>query len=77
MGQQKVIIPPPFKQKAMMIEQVIPCIEKFVKETLLGRLEVAKVSLKKNGQLHNIDMKFSALSIGPNLSRTTSTSRIM
>ena len=45
---------PPFKKVAMMIEHMIPCVDKFSKETLLGRLEVEKVTLKKGGDFPKI-----------------------
>ena len=60
----------------MMIEQVIPWALMFSKETLLGRLEATKFSLRQNGDLHRIETTLSALSMKPSLSRSTSTSGI-
>ena len=57
-----------------MIKQVIPSVDKFSKETLLGRIEVAEVSLRQNGDLPGIETTLSALSMKPSLSRSTSTS---
>ena len=57
-----------------MIEQLTPCLDKFSKETLLGRLEVAKVNLKKSGDFPKIEIAFNAMNIRPILSRRARTS---
>ena len=58
-----------------MIEQVIPCTEKFSKETLVGRLEAVEVNQKQNGDFLKIEIAFNTLSMRPSLSRSVSTSR--
>ena len=55
-----------------MIEQVIPCTPKFSRETLLGRLKATKMNLRLSGELPRMETAFSALSIRPTLSRSTS-----
>ena len=63
---------PPFKTIAQMIQLMIACIEKFTKETLLGRLEAEKLDLKQFGELTTIEIAFSALNVKPSLARNTS-----
>ena len=51
---------------------LISCTKDFTKETLLGRLEAIENKLRQSGELTRIETTFSALSIWPNLSRSTS-----
>ena len=44
----------------------------FTKETLLGRLEAAKLDLKQSGELAKVETTFSALSVRPSLAKRTS-----
>lgn len=57
-----------------MIDQVIPCTKKFTRETLLGRLEVEKMSLKNSRDFPRVEFFFSTLSVCLSLSRSVSTS---
>ena len=54
---------PTYKKIVQMIEQVIRCTEKFTRETLLGRLEVAKIILRQTGYFPRIETTFNALSV--------------
>ena len=56
-----------------MIELLIPCIEKFSRETFLGRLESIEESLRQSRELTRVEITFSALSIWPSFSRSVST----
>lgn len=56
-----------------MIKLLIRCIEKFTKETLLGRLEAAESSLRESRELTRVETYFSALNVFPCLSRSAST----
>ena len=53
---------PPFKIVAQMIQLMIPCTENFTKETLLGRLEVAKLGLKKSREMASVEIALSVKS---------------
>ena len=63
---------PPFKSAVQMIQLFISCTKEFTKETLLGRLEVVENELRQFGELTRTETTFNALSIRPNLSRSTS-----
>lgn len=56
-----------------MIEKVIPYTKNFSRETLLGRLEATKISLKQFGDLPRVETTFSAPSVWTTLSRSAKT----
>ena len=56
-----------------MIQLLIPCTKDFTKETLLGRLEVAKVDLRQFRDLTRVEIALSYLNVQPNLIRSART----
>ena len=54
---------PTYKKITHMIEQVIPCIEKFTIETHLGRLELDEIRLRQSGYFPIVNTSFNMLNV--------------